>query len=343
MSASAGRVDPPGPDGERTPLRVVLDVDTGTDDAVAIMLALRHPAIELIGITAVNGNAPIDVVLDNTLRVVDLAHAHVSVHRGAERPLERSDFPVPRAQRPDRAVHAATLPLPQARSRPSDVPAVEFLIDTVMSAPGEITLVTTAPLTNLARALAREPRLADAFAEVLTLGGIHAIGNVTPAADFNVWADPEAARAVLRASLRRHLLVPLDTSQRAPVTRHHCEALAASGDPLARAAARLIAARIDAYADRGELAAQAAAPVHDAFAVAALVDRTLLRTEALHVDVETRGELTTGRTVIDVDGRGGREPNVTVGWAGDVTTFADELVRRLTTTSAGTPGALRAP
>ncbi|MFO8150950.1 MAG: nucleoside hydrolase [Trueperaceae bacterium] len=119
------------------------------------------------------------------------------------------------------------------------------------------------------------------------------------------------------------------------MTRLHCAALAASGGPLARAAARLIAARIDAYRDRDDLAARAAAPVHDAFAVAALVDRTLLRTEALHVDVETRGELTTGRTVIDVDKRGGQAPNVTVGWPGDVTGFADELVRRLTTPSPG--------
>jgi len=311
--------------------RVILDVDTGTDDAVAIMLALRHPAIELVGITTVNGNAPVDVVLDNTLRVLDLAGSSVPVYRGADRPLERPDFPVPRAQRPDRAVHAEPLPLPAARSRRAPEHAVDFLIETALCAPGATSLVTTAPLTNLARALAREPRIAGAFAEVVTLGGIHAIGNVTPAADFNVWADPEAARAVLRAGLARHLLVPLDTSQRAPVSRAHCDALEASGDPLARAAARLIGARIDAYRDRGALAAQRAAPVHDAFAVAALVDRRLLRTEALHVDVETRGDLTTGRTVIDVDARGGAAPNVIVGWAGAVAGFADELVRRLTT------------
>ena len=312
------------------PRRVILDVDTGTDDAVAIMLALRHPAIDLLGVTTVNGNAPVDVVLDNTLRVLDLAGARLPVLRGAERPLERPDFPVPRAQRPDRAVHAQPLPLPAARSQARQGHAVDFLIDTVLAAPGEVSLVTTAPLTNLALALAREPRLTRAFAEVLTLGGIHAMGNVTPAADFNVWADPEAARAVLRAGLERHLLVPLDTSQRAPVTRAHCDTLAASGDVLARAAGRLIGARIDAYADRAELNARGAAPVHDAFAVAALVERSLLRTQALHVDVETRGELTTGRTVIDVDGRSGAAANVQVGWAGAVGSFADALVEWLT-------------
>ncbi len=339
MSDRTTSVMPRGTGVRRPPRRVVLDVDTGTDDAVAILLALRHPEIELVAITTVVGNAPIDVVLDNTLRVVDLAGARVPVHRGAAKPFERSDFPVPRALRPDRAVHAAPLPLPPARSRAAEASAVDFLVDAAMSSPGELTLVTTAPLTNLAQALAREPRLAGAFAEVLTLGGIHAIGNVTPAADFNVWADPEAARAVLRAGLARHLLVPLDTSQQAPVSRRHCAELAASDDPLARAAARLISARIDAYADRDDLAAQAAAPVHDAFAVAALVDRSLLRAEALHVDVETRGELTTGRTVIDVGRRGGQAPNVTVGWAGDVTGFADALVRRLTTAPTATRAA----
>lgn len=309
--------------------RLILDVDTGSDDAVAIMLALRHPSIELLGVTTVHGNAPVDVVLDNTLRVIDLAGTRLPVLRGTERPLERPDFPIPRAALAERAVHGHPLPLPPACSSAAPGHAVDFLIDTVLAAPGTVSLVTTAPLTNLALALAREPRLAGAFREVLTLGGIHAIGNVTPAADFNVWADPEAARAVLRAGIPRHLLVPLDTSQRAPVTRAHCEALAATADPLARAAAALIAARIDAYADRDALAAQHAAPVHDAFAVAALVDRALVCTQALHVDVETRGELTTGRTVIDVDGRSGRAPNVEVGWAGRVGDFADALVASL--------------
>ena len=310
--------------------RVILDVDTGSDDAVAIMLALQHPSIEVLGVTTVHGNAPVDVVLDNTLRVISLAGTCLPVLRGAERPLERPDFPIPRATLPERAVHGLPLPLPPACARPAAGHAVDFLIDTVLAAPGTVSLVTTAPLTNLALALAREPRLAGAFREVLTLGGIHAIGNVTPAADFNVWADPEAARAVLRAGIPRHLLVPLDTSQRAPVTQAHCDALAAAADPLAQAAAALIAARIDAYADRDALAAKRAAPVHDAFAVAALVDRTLVCTQALHVDVETRGELTTGRTVIDVDGRSGRAPNVEVGWAGRLGGFGDALVAYLT-------------
>ena len=168
-----------------------------------------------------------------------------------------------------------------------------------------------------------------AFAEALTLGGIHAIGNVTPAADFSVWADPDAARAVLRAGLERRLLVPLDTSQQAPVIRAHCDTLAASG-LLAQAAGRLIGARIAAYADRAEVDARGAAPVHDAFAVAALVERWLLRPQALHVDVETRDELTTGHTVIDVDGRSGAAANVQVGWAGAVDGFAEALVRWLT-------------
>ena len=158
--------------------------------------------------------------------------------RRAERLLERPDFPVPRAHLAEHAAYARPLDLPPARHGAPLGHAVGFLIDTALAAPGEISLVTTTPLTNLALALAREPRLAGAFREVLTLGGIHAIGNVTPAADFNAWADPEAARAVLRAGLARHLLVPLDTRQQAPVTRDHCAAPAATPDPLARPAER---------------------------------------------------------------------------------------------------------
>ena len=314
---------------------VVLDVDTGTDDAVAIMLAALHPALELVAVTTVNGNAPIDVVVDNTLRVLDLLDLAVPVYRGADRPWMRTDFPVPRAQRPDRAVHARPLPLPSARSHQAEGVAHEALVRLARERPGELTLVTTAPLTNVALALEVEPALPTLLREVVTLAGIHAIGNVTPAADFNAWADPEAIRAVLAAGLPEHLLIPLDTSQSAPLDAALCDRLDASASPAARAAARLVRERIDAYADRATLAAARAAPVHDAFAVATLVELRLVERKRVHVDVETRGELTTGRTVIDFEGRGGRAPNVDVAMPGDVGRFERVLTRALLGTSVG--------
>lgn len=293
------------------------------------MLAALHPGLELVAVTTVNGNAPVDVVVDNTLRVLDLVGSSAPVYRGAERPWRRPDFPVPRAQRPDRDVHARPLPLPAARSAATPGVAHEALVDLARARPGEFTLVTTAPLTNLALALEVEPALPTLLGEVVTLAGIHAIGNVTPAADFNAWADPEALRAVLAAAWPRHLLIPLDTSQSAPIDEATCDALSGAGDPVATAAAALVRARIDAYGDRADLAAVRAAPVHDAFAVASLVEPRLVRRQRLHVDVETRGELTTGRTVIDFEARGGGVPNVDVALPDEPTRFAQVLVETL--------------
>ena len=311
------------------PRPIVLDVDTGTDDAVAIMFAALHGDLDLVAVTTVNGNATVDVVVDNTLRVLDLVGSQASVYRGAERPWRRSDFPVPRALRPDREVHARPLPLPEPRSRPAPGRAHEALVALARARPGVLTLVTTAPLTNLALALELEPALPSLLRRVVTLAGIHAISNVTPAADFNAWADPEALRAVLAAGLPGHVLVPLDTSQAAPIGEATCALLAAAGRPAASAAAALIRARIAAYGDRADLAVARAAPVHDAFAVASLVEPRLLERRRVHVDVETQGELTTGRTVIDFEGRGGGTPNVDVALPGAVGRFADLLVTTL--------------
>ena len=312
----------------------MLDVDTGTDDAVAIMLAALHHDLELVAVGTVNGNAPVDVVVDNTLRVLDLVGSDVPVYRGAAHPWRRPDFPVPRARLPERAVHARPLPLPAARSSPAPGVAHEALVSLARARPGELTLVTTAPLTNLALALEAEPALPSLLREVVTLAGIHAIGNVTPAADFNAWADPEALRAVLAAAWPRHLLIPLDTSQAAPIDEAACERLDALGEPAAGAAA-LIRARIEAYGDRADLAAVRAAPVHDAFAVASLVEPRLVTRRRLHVDVETKGELTTGRTVIDFEARGAGVPNVEVALPDEPWRFAEVLLGTLLNARVG--------
>lgn len=289
--------------------KLILDVDTGTDDAIAIMLAALHPDLDLVGVTTVNGNAPVDVALDNTLRVVDRIGAEVPVHRGQSKPLIRSDFPVPRAEKPERAVHARPLDLPPARSSARPTPAVDFLLETLTSSPGEVILATTAPLTNLAAALIREPRLLSYAARLVVLGGSHAVGNVTASAEFNVWADPEAAKLVFASGDGRTTLITLDTTHAAPIGLSTCHALRASGTAAGSATAALIEQRIDAYRDRSDMADQRAAPVHDPFAVAALLRPGLIATRPVFVDVETGGELTTGRTVIDVDGRSGRPVN----------------------------------
>ena len=204
--------------------KLILDVDTGTDDAVAIMLAALHPALELVGCTTVNGNVEVHHCTDNTLRVLDhIGRSDIPVYEGLSRPLVRADFPIPRAV-DDRAgkFHGKTLPLPEPKSAKRTTGAVEFLIETYRNATDEITLVPVAPLTNIAAALTLYPKLAELVPEVVIMGGGHAIGNVTPSAEFNIWADPEAAAVVFSAGFRKLTLVPLDATHRALVSRDDC-------------------------------------------------------------------------------------------------------------------------
>lgn len=309
------------------PISLILDVDTGTDDAVAIMLAALHPGLDLVGVTTVNGNVPLELTTDNTVRVLDHIGASVPVHSGQSRPLVRAHFPVPREDPlPGRSeVHGWHLPLPPATSAVAGSDAVEWLVETYRAATQPITLVPTGPLTNIATALTLEPRLAGLIPEMVVMGGAHETGNVTPTAEFNIWADPEAARIVLGAGVRT-TLVTLDATHQALVSLDDCAAFDALGTPAATATADFVRTRIRGYDDNQPMSRAGAAPVHDALCVAALVDRSLITTRPCYVDVETHGELTVGMTVIDVAGRAMRPPNADVAFAADERGFVDLLM-----------------
>jgi len=308
--------------------KLILDVDTGTDDAVAIMVAALSPALDLVGCTTVNGNVEVQHCTDNTLRVLDyIERSDIPVYEGLSRPLVRADFPIPRATE-DRAgkFHGTTLPLPAPRSSKASAGAVEFLIETYRSATDPITLVPVAPLTNIAAALALYPKLAALVPEVVIMGGGHAIGNVTPAAEFNIWADPEAAAVVFAAGFRRMTLVTLDATHRALVSREDCAALRALGTPASKATADITEPRIAAHDQSQRMAVAGTAPVHDALAVALLIDSSLITTQLLHVAVETMGTLTVGRTVIDTEHRGNGVPQCDVAFDADARKFVRMLM-----------------
>ena len=173
-------------------------------------------------------------------------------------------------------------------------------------------------------AIRKEPRILPKIAEMVIMGGGHAVGNVTPSAEFNIWVDPEAARLVMQCG-RPIRLLPLDATHQALVTAEDCERLRALGTPAGIAAAACIAPRIQNY-DQSQPMQRPGAPVHDALAVCAIIDSTIIQTDYIHVDVETRGELTVGRTVCDFNRRSRRDPNV------HVATNADEpkFIRMLT-------------
>jgi inosine-uridine nucleoside N-ribohydrolase len=304
------------------PRKLILDCDTGTDDAVAIMLAALHPELELLGVTTVNGNVEVGYCTDNSLRTLDLiGRGDIPVYEGLARPIVRNDFPTPRALKRDAKVHLAVLPFPEARSIKQRLSAPEYLVHTFAENPGEIVLVAVGPLSNLAAAIALDPAFPGHVAELVIMGGAIDKSNVTPSAEFNIWADPEAAAVVMEAAFPKITLVPLDATHQALISRDQCGQLRALGSSAGKAAAELVDFRIGGYEAHQPTGLPQTAPVHDAVCIAALVDPKVIETKFLNVVIETRGEYTIGRTVVDHEKRTTRAPNCHVALGADRARF----------------------
>ena len=199
--------------------RIILDVDTGTDDAVALMVAALSPDIELVGATTVNGNTALTNCTENTLRVFDhIGLTGVPVHEGMS-----SRWSAPNAHQinPASRIHGDFLDLPPSRSTKGDRHAVDWLIDTYMASDGDITLVPVGPLTNIATAMRKEPRIIERIPELVIMGGAHDHGNATASAEFNIFLDPEAARIVVNCG-RPIRMLPLDATHEALVSMEDC-------------------------------------------------------------------------------------------------------------------------
>lgn len=289
--------------------KVILDVDTGTDDAVALMTAALSPDLELVGATTVNGNTTVEHTTENTLRVFDwIGMPEVPVHRGMDRPFARSHAARGLATR----IHGDLLDLPPVSHGAALQPghAVDWLIETYLASTGDIVLCPVGPLTNVAMAIQKEPRILHAIPEIVMMGGAHDHGNTTASAEFNIWTDPEAARIVVNCG-RPIRMVALDATHRALVSTEDAARLRALGTPAGEAAARFVLKRIDAYDATQTMPHRAGAvPVHDALAVCAIIDPTILTTEFIPVDVEVHAELSLGRTVCDFRFRSGKPANV---------------------------------
>jgi purine nucleosidase len=272
--------------------RILIDTDPGIDDALALFFALASPGVQLEAVTTVSGNVPVEMTTRNALALLDLAgRSEVPVARGAGRPLLREAVYAAHVHG-ENGVGDVELPAPQRG--PADVRAVATIIQTVLGAPGEISLVTLGPLTNLALAARLEPRIVEAAREVVIMGGaLRVPGNVTPAAEFNIYADPHAAQIVFSAGWPVRL-VSLDVTQQTVMTREQFAALAATDHPVTRT----IQAMTEFYFD------QFAAPrgidtlaMHDPLCVAAALHPDLIKWRTAHVEVELTGVLTAGATV----------------------------------------------
>jgi inosine-uridine nucleoside N-ribohydrolase len=302
--------------------KLILDVDTGTDDAVAIMLAALHPAIDLVGITTVNGNIEVEKCTDNTLRVLEwIEKGDIPVFEGLAHPIVRDDFPVPRVLKRDPKVHMPVLPLPAPKGQKQGKAAPTYLCEAVAAQPGEIALVAVGPLSNVAAAIALDPDFVRNVKELVVMGGAIDKSNITPSAEFNIWADPEAASKVLGAKFHKVTLVPLDATHDALVSREQCAFMRSLDTPAGTASADIVEHRINGYEANQPTGVPESAPVHDAVCIAALIDSTVIETKFVNVVVETVGEHTIGRTVVDHQHRTTRPANCHVAFHADSTKF----------------------
>jgi len=305
--------------------KIILDCDPGHDDAIASLVAAHHPDIELLAITTVAGNQSIEKTTLNALKVCSLANIRsVPIAMGMDRPLVR-----PAKHAPD--IHGQSgmdgphIPEPTIELAPQH--GVDLLIDLLLTSDGYITLVPTGPLTNIATAMRREPAILPRIKAISLMGGAIGLGNRVPAAEFNIWADPEAAAIVFSCG-RPITMCPLEVTHQALATDEVLGRLRAANRPVATFAADLLAFFGDTYRN---VFGFPAPPLHDPCAVAAVVDPGIIRAHLMRVEIETRGEWTSGRTVCDVYGRLGKEPNVRVGYALDVPRFWEMVISTLLT------------
>jgi inosine-uridine nucleoside N-ribohydrolase len=301
---------------------VLLDCDPGHDDAIAILLALASPEIRLLGITTVAGNQTLAKTTANALRILEfVGRGDVGVAAGADRPLVREPF-VAAYVHGETGLEGPALPPP--RGRPLDVHAVDFLAERVVASERPVTLVPTGPLTNVALFLARYPEAAAALERVVLMGGAIAEGNVTPAAEFNVWADPEAAARVFESGLEV-TMIGLDVTHQALLTPAHANRLRAGGRT-----GEMVAELFGFYHRfHAETYGFAGSPIHDAVAVAHVARPGLVETLERHVAVECASELCRGRTVVDLWRRTGKAPNAHVGVGIDADAFLELLLERI--------------
>ena len=308
-----------------TPRKIIIDTDPGQDDAFAILLALASPELEVLGITAVAGNVPLALTERNARIICELAgRADVPVFAGCDRPLQRqlvtaehvhgkTGLDGPAMEEPTMALQAQH--------------AVDFLIETLRREPaGTVTLCPLGPLTNIATAFQKAPDIVGRVAEIVLMGGAYfEVGNITPAAEFNIFVDPEAAAIVFGAGVPL-VVMPLDVTHKVLTTRARVERIRALGSRVGQ-----VAAEWADFFERFDVAKYGSegGPLHDPCVVAYLLKPDLFSGRLINVEIETQSELTLGMTVADWWGVTDRKANAYFVGDVDAQGFFDLLTERL--------------
>jgi purine nucleosidase len=298
-----------------------IDTDTASDDAVALVMALRHPDVEVVGIGVVAGNVPLDPAVQNALYVAELCGADVPIHAGADRPLV---LPLTTAQHVHGADGMGDIGLPLTGRSPTPGVAVDALLAASHRHAGALTLVTLGPLTNIAIAVRRDPTLARRIRRCVVMGAVaDHMGNHSPVAEFNMWVDPHAVAAVLQAGLPLEL-VGWDISRRhAVISPDEAASLRAIGTPLAEMCVDIQRVLTTFSLEETRLAGF---DLPDPIAMAYAIDPAVAtETRRVHCAVECDSELTRGMVVMDLLGLSDRQPNATVVTAADGSRFLEML------------------
>lgn len=296
--------------------KVILDVDTGTDDAIAIMTALLSPELEVLGICSVNGNRGVEYTTENTLRVVEYMGAQdVPVFKGCSLPMvcsltpgRRKDVPHKGPEDPKENVHGDYIELPPSTIHTQKEHAVFWLIQTLMESDGDIILIPVGPLTNIAMALRIEPAIAGKIKRIVIMGGGYKEVNITAAAEFNFWIDPEAAKIVIDSGCDV-TIVPLDATHEAAVSIEDAMWLKETGAKAAVASADIIHKRWSAYRYWQPMSDINTVPVHDALAVCAVINPDVLQKVVhVNVDIDISPGAADGQSICDLDRRNKKAP-----------------------------------
>jgi inosine-uridine nucleoside N-ribohydrolase len=305
-----------------TPTPIILDCDPGHDDAIALLLAIASPEVELIGVTTVAGNQTVDKTTNNALRILELAgRSDIPVYRGADKPFIRPQ---------DVAAHVHGESgldgpdLPQPATREQELHAVDYLAQEIRARDGKVTLVPTGPLTNIGLLFALHPDVRPE--RIVIMGGAIGEGNRTPAAEFNIWADPEAAQRVFLEGLDT-TMIGLDVTHRALITDAHTERMRGAGR-----VGKAVAELMDFYArfHKSRYPDLEGSPMHDPVCVAHVIDPSLVSVLDAYIEVDCSGGPSWGRTNVDWRNREHfGDPNAKVGVDIDGERFAELVVERI--------------
>jgi purine nucleosidase len=311
------------------PRKIIIDCDPGIDDAVALAMALFDPRLEVVAVTAVAGNVNAEQATRNVQAVIEQLDPPRYPRMGVASPPDDEPYIDARPIHGDDGLAGLSLAVSQlVRQHPSE----KLICDEVRAAPGEITILTLGPLTNVARALARDPELESLVGRIVILGGsVSCVGNVSPCAEFNIYCDPPSARAVFRSAATK-TLIPLDVTDQVIWTLDLLQQLPSEESRVGRMLHRMLPYLFRSY--RQELA-QESIRLREAVAVAALLHPELFHTVELAGDVETQGEITLGATIFDRRSIAPRQTDMEVALEIEVAAVADCIVRSLTEAGRG--------